>query len=79
MAVTIRLTRVGAKKQPRYRIVASTKRSKNTGQALEVLGHYLPLEPQNKQIVLDMERYNQWLQNGALPSRTVLSLAKKLS
>lgn len=79
MSTTIRLSRIGARKEYRYRIVVSPKRSRRDGKALEVLGSYDPLQAEGKQVTLDVNRYNAWIKNGALPSRTVSSLFKKLA
>jgi small subunit ribosomal protein S16 len=71
--VRIRLRRVGGKKQPSYRIVASDKESPRDGRFLEILGFYNPrTEPAT--IQLDEERIYHWLQNGAQPSDSVQAL-----
>ena len=73
--VKIRLTRMGAKKKPFYRIVVADSRSPRDGKFIEVLGNYDPL--QNPAVVtLDEEKALQWLKNGAQPTdavRTILS------
>lgn len=73
--VKIRLTRMGAKKKPFYRIVVADSRSPRDGKFIEVIGNYDPL--QNPAVVtLDEEKALQWLQNGAQPTdavRTILS------
>ena len=79
MSTTIRLSRVGSKKEARYRIVVKTTRSRRDGQALEVLGTYAPLAEDSKQVVLNLDSYHDWIKQGALPSRTVASLAKRVS
>jgi len=79
MSTTIRLSRIGAKKEYRYRIVVSPTRSRRDGKALEVLGSYDPLQDGEKKVKLDVTRYNAWIKNGALPSRTVSSIYKKLA
>ena len=69
----IRLSRVGAKKQPSYRIVAADKESPRDGRFLEILGFYNPLtEPATIKIKEDLV-YN-WLSNGAQPSDAVKQL-----
>jgi small subunit ribosomal protein S16 len=71
--VRIRLRRVGGKKQPSYRIVASDKESPRDGRFLEILGFYNPrTEPAT--IQLDEERIYHWLRNGAQPSDSVQAL-----
>ena len=74
MAVAIRLARLGAKKRPYYRVVATDKRSARDGRFLELLGVY---DPRVKLFRIDNERYEKWLSNGARPSITVAQLVKK--
>jgi len=76
--VAIRLRRGGAKKKPFYRIVAVDSRRKRDGKVLEVLGYYDPkTEPPT--IKLDQDKYNQWINKGAIPSEAVKRLAKKVA
>ncbi len=76
MAVTIRLTRMGAKKKPFYRLVVADSRFPRDGRFIDVLGTYDPnLEP--PAIHLHPERIDTWLKRGAHPSATVKSLLKK--
>ncbi len=76
MAVRIRLLRMGSKKKPFYRLVATDAKKKPQGPYLELLGHYNPLrEPPT--VKLEKERIIKWLLNGAQPTETVLSLLKK--
>ncbi|MCB0200125.1 MAG: 30S ribosomal protein S16 [Anaerolineae bacterium] len=71
--VRIRLRRVGAKKQPSYRIVVTDKKSPRDGRFIENIGHYNPrTEPET--IVLDNERAAYWLSVGAQPSDAVRRL-----
>jgi small subunit ribosomal protein S16 len=73
MAVRIRLTRVGAKKQPSYRVVVADGRSARDGRSIETLGHYNPRsEPVEFQV--NAESAKAWLAKGAQPSDTVLRL-----
>lgn len=73
MAVRIRLTRVGAHKQPSYRVVVADGRSARDGRSLETLGHYNPrTEP--TEFVVDEEKAKAWLAKGAQPSDTVRRL-----
>ena len=66
----IRLRRVGAKKQPSYRIVVADSRSPRDGRFVEQVGHYNPLtDPPT--VVLDEEKALRWLRNGAKPSEAV--------
>ncbi len=67
MSVKIRLSRIGAKKQPTYRVVVAEERSKRDGRIVERLGHYDPrTEPPT--IVLNEERTRYWLGVGARPT-----------
>jgi small subunit ribosomal protein S16 len=74
MAVAIRLTRQGTKKKPFYRVVAADKRSPRDGRFAEQLGTY---DPRVKKLQIDVDRYQTWVQNGAVPSDTVADLVKK--
>ncbi len=76
MAVTIRLTRMGAKKKPYYRLVAADSRFPRDGRFIEVLGTYDPkVEP--PAVNLDREKVQSWVDRGATLSTTVRSLLKK--
>ncbi|GIW20212.1 MAG: 30S ribosomal protein S16 [Chloroflexota bacterium] len=73
MAVRIRLSRVGAKKQPAYRVVVADGRSARDGRAIETIGHYNPrTEP--VEVAIDAERARYWLEHGAQPSEPVVRL-----
>ena len=73
MAVHIRLTRKGRKKQPFYRIIVANSQSSRDGKFLDILGTYDPMrEPAAVQI--DTEKLAQWTEKGAIPSVTVRSL-----
>jgi len=74
MAVAIRLARQGAKKRPFYRVVAAEKSSPRDGRFIEQIGIY---DPRTKLLRIDQARYSYWVDNGARPSPTVASLAKK--
>jgi small subunit ribosomal protein S16 len=75
MAVRIRLTRVGATKQPSYRVVVADARSARDSRAIETLGHYNPrTEP--IEFVVDADKAKAWLDKGAQPSDTVVRLFK---
>ncbi len=73
MAVRLRLTRVGGRKNPIWRVVAADQRSKRDGRVLETIGHY-NAQTQPSTIVLDEERVRHWLALGAQPSETVSKL-----
>jgi small subunit ribosomal protein S16 len=75
LAVKIRLTRVGARNNPIWRVVAADSRSPRDGRFLEVLGHYNP-QTQPSTIELNEERVRAWLSRGAEPSDTVKRLLK---
>ena len=75
MAVRIRLTRVGATKQPTYRLVVADSRSARDGRAIDTIGHYNPrTDPITVQI--DEVKARDWLSKGAQPSDTVKRLFK---
>ncbi|MFQ5352570.1 MAG: 30S ribosomal protein S16 [Candidatus Binatia bacterium] len=76
MAVTIRLTRRGARKRPFYRVVVADERSPRDGRYLAVLGTYNPLTDP-AELNLDGEKISEWMKKGAKPSQTVASLMKK--
>ena len=76
MAVKLRLTRMGAKKKPVYRIVASDSRSSRDGKYNELVGTYNPnMNP--AEIKIHKEVALKWLNNGAIPTDTVRSLFSK--
>lgn len=76
MAVRIRLTRLGRKKKPFYRIIVASSESKRDGKFLDILGTYDPL--QDPAVVsIDNEKLQEWLGKGALPTTTVSSLIAK--
>jgi small subunit ribosomal protein S16 len=76
MAVRIRLTRVGAKKQPSYRVVVADGRNARDGRSIETLGHYNP-RSEPVEFVVDEAKAKAWLANGAQPSDTVARLFRK--
>jgi small subunit ribosomal protein S16 len=72
----IRLTRMGAKKKPFYRVVVMERRQNRDGSFVEIVGHYSPTA--NPPLIdLKMDRIRHWLECGAQPSDTVNSLLKK--
>ncbi len=76
MAVRIRLTRVGATKQPTYRFVVTDSRNARDGRSLDTLGHYNPrAEP--IELHVDAEKAAKWLSQGAQPSDTVERLFRR--
>jgi small subunit ribosomal protein S16 len=73
--VKLRLTRLGRKKAPVYRVVAMEALTKRDGKAIAYLGNYYPLE--DSRLELKEEEILKFLQNGAQPTRTVKSLLVK--
>ena len=76
MAVKIRLTRMGSKKRPSYRVVATDSRSPRDGQYLELIGFYNPLN-NPAEIRINEEVALKWLRNGATPTDTVKNIFSK--
>ena len=76
MAVKIRLTRMGAKKKPVYRIVATDSRRPRDGKYIELVGTYNPLTTP-AEINIDKEAAKDWLNKGAIPTDTVKNLFSK--
>ena len=74
MAIKLRLTRMGAKKRPTYRIVASDSHTKRDGQYIELVGTYNPIANETK---INEEVALKWLNLGAQPSDTVKNLLSK--
>lgn len=75
--VRLRLRRIGAKKQPSYRVVAADREASRDGRFLEILGHYNPrTEPST--ITLQEDRIYYWLSVGAQPSESVARLFKQM-
>ncbi len=72
----IRMTRMGRKKKPFYRIVVTDSRKRRDGGWIESIGHYNPVTAE-KTLVLDKERLNYWLSVGAQMSPTVKRLSSK--
>jgi small subunit ribosomal protein S16 len=76
MSVRIRLTRVGATKQPTYRLVVADSRSARDGRAIDTIGHYNP-RTDPIELVVDEAKAKDWLAKGAQPSDTVKRLFKQ--
>lgn len=75
--VKIRLRRVGAKKQPSYRVVVADSRSPRDGRFIETIGHYNPLtDPPT--IKIDEDRALHWLRHGAQPTAPVEKMLRDL-
>jgi small subunit ribosomal protein S16 len=75
MSVRVRLTRVGGKKNPIWRVVVADQRSPRDGRVIETIGRY-NAQTEPSQIVLDRERLQYWLDRGAQPSHTVKKLMR---
>ena len=75
MAVRMRLTRVGSKKNPIYRVVVADQRSPRDGRFIEIIGRYNP-QTEPSTIDLDEAKVKEWLGKGALPSEAVSRLIK---
>jgi len=76
MAVKIRLKRIGAKKNPVYRLVVADSRSPRDGKFIEEIGHYNPATVPAV-VNIDADKALEWLKKGAQPSDTVRSLLRK--
>jgi small subunit ribosomal protein S16 len=76
MAVRIRLTRKGRKKQPFYRIVVADSESPRDGKFLDIVGTYDPMQDPAA-VQIDNEKLEAWMKQGAKPTQTVESLIKK--
>jgi len=77
VAVRIRLTRVGATKQPSYRFVVADSRNARDGRSLDTLGHYNP-RADPIEINVDEAKAREWLSRGARPSETVERLFRRV-
>jgi small subunit ribosomal protein S16 len=75
MAVRLRLTRIGSKKNPIYRVVAADSRSPRDGRFIEIVGRYNP-QTDPSTIELDEAKVKDWLSKGAQPSDPVAKLIK---
>ncbi|MBN1636109.1 MAG: 30S ribosomal protein S16 [Deltaproteobacteria bacterium] len=75
MAVSIRLTRGGAKKKPFYRVIVADSRSKRDGKFIEIVGHF---DPKNRpeSIELKMDRIKEWMKQGSRMSPAVKKLVQ---
>ena len=75
MSVRLRLTRIGGRKDPVWRVVVADQRSPRDGRVIETVGHYnAQTEPST--IVVDEERVRAWLDRGAEPTDTVRKLLR---
>ncbi len=76
MAVRIRLARVGAKKNPFYRLVAADSEAPRDGKFLEILGFYDPMKDP-AHIKVDEDKVNRWLDKGAIVTESAGAILKK--
>ncbi|HEV7461252.1 MAG TPA: 30S ribosomal protein S16 [Solirubrobacteraceae bacterium] len=75
MSVRLRLTRIGGKKDPIWRVVVADQRSPRDGRVIEAVGHYNP-QTNPSTVSLDEDRVRAWLARGAQPTSTVRKLLK---
>jgi small subunit ribosomal protein S16 len=75
LAVKLRLTRVGSKKNPIYRVVAADSRAPRDGRFLDIVGRYNP-QPHPSVIEFDEDKVKDWLKKGAQPTDAVSRLLK---
>jgi len=75
LAVKLRLTRVGSKKNPIYRVVAADSRAPRDGKFIEIVGRYNP-QTDPSVIELDEDKVRSWLDKGAQPTNAVARLLK---
>ncbi len=73
MSVTIRLSRIGRKNQPAYKLVVSNTRDKRTGKFVDIIGHFDPFKPKDK-FIYDKEKFEKWKKQGALVTDAVNKL-----
>jgi len=79
LAVRLRLRRVGKKKQPYYRIIATESTAPREGRFIEAIGFYDPSATTNEEKVkISKEKYDKWLKNGARPTESLKNLLKKI-
>lgn len=74
----IKLTRIGKKNQPQYRVVVAEARSKQNSNFTDIIGYYNPLTKPSE-FKLDLPKYQEWIKKGAIPTNTIRQLALKNS
>jgi small subunit ribosomal protein S16 len=77
VAVRLRLTRIGRRNRPAYRVAVYDARTKRNGRVIEELGHYNPLDKEETGVRINKERAEYWLSVGAQPSETVRFLLRR--
>ncbi|HEV2757892.1 MAG TPA: 30S ribosomal protein S16 [Actinomycetota bacterium] len=75
MSVRLRLTRIGGKKDPVWRLVVADQRSKRDGRVIEIVGHY-NAQTNPSTIKVDEEKIREWLSRGAEPTNTVRKILR---
>jgi small subunit ribosomal protein S16 len=75
MPVKIRLTRIGAKKRPFYRVVVADSEAPRDGRFIEILGTYDP-KKEPSEFTVDKDKLDHWIGKGAIPTETVAQLCK---
>ena len=75
MAVRMRLTRIGGRKDPVWRVVVADQRSKRDGRVIEIVGHY-NAQTNPSTIKVDEERVREWLSRGAQPTDSVRKILR---
>jgi len=75
LSVRLRLTRVGAKKNPIWRVVVADQRSPRDGRVIETIGRYNP-QTEPSTVIIDAERAQAWIGRGAQPTRAVAKLLR---
>jgi len=76
MALKIRLSRVGTKNEPHYRVVVAEERSRRDGDAVEQIGAYNPRAKGNT-LTIKLDRVDYWVSKGAKPTATMHSMIKR--
>jgi small subunit ribosomal protein S16 len=75
MSVRLRLTRIGGKKDPVWRVVVADQRSPRDGRIIEIVGHY-NAQTNPSTIKVDEERIREWISRGAQPTQTVRKILR---
>jgi len=76
MALKIRLSRVGTKNEPHYRVVVAEERSRRDGDAVEQIGAYNPRSKGNP-LTIKLDRVDYWISKGAKPTSTLHAMIKR--
>ncbi|MBQ1628953.1 MAG: 30S ribosomal protein S16 [Treponema sp.] len=74
--VKLRLKKFGTKKRPYYRVVVQDSRNPRDGVCIEEIGTFMPVEAEERQVSIDMDRANYWIGVGAQPTDIVSKLMK---